>query len=86
MAQFILVATGVSGSQFQKAMEVVNKSKGKLSLVPQQTANHGITSPGMSSTRPNNPGTEETYQNIRFEWQHDAADLGAEVIQALANK
>ena len=84
MAQFVLVANGVSGAQLQRAMEVVNKSGNKLNFVPQQTTQHGITSGSMSSHREANK--PEEYSHARFEWQHDAADLGAEIIKALASK
>lgn len=85
MAQFTLVASEVSGPNFQKAMDVVNKSGGRLVFVPQQTSQHGIQTQSMSSGKAN-PNAQETYQNIRFEWQHDAADLGAELTKALAGK
>ena len=51
MAQFVLVANGINGSQLQKAMEVVNKSGNKLNFVPQQTTQHGVSSGSMSSHR-----------------------------------
>jgi hypothetical protein len=87
MAQFVLVAIGINGQQLQKAMEVVNKSNGKLNFVPQQTNSQSVTSPGMSSHKDQQtPNKPEEYNHARFEWNHDAASLGSEVIQALASK
>lgn len=87
MAQFILVASGINGQQLQKAMEVVNKSNGRLNFVPQQTNQHSVQSGGMSSHRDQqSPNKLEEYNLARFEWNHEAAQLGSEIIQALASK
>lgn len=87
MAQFILVASGINGQQLQKAMEVVNKSSGKLNFVPQQTQAQSVNSPGMSSHKDQQaPNKPEEYNHARFEWNHEAAQLGSEIIQALASK
>jgi len=84
MAQFILVVDGISGAQLQKAMEVVNKSGDKLNLVPQASSGNQVQTPSMSSHKENKPNALEQYNHVRFEWNHEAAQLGAEIIQALA--
>jgi hypothetical protein len=44
MAQFVLVSSGTGNSQFEKSMEIMNKSAGKVTFVPQpvktRTGNH----------------------------------------------
>jgi hypothetical protein len=80
LAQFILVSNGINGIQFQKAMEVVNKSGGKISLIPQNSQSGSVNSPGMSS---NKAGNTEIYNQVRFEWDHTSTDLAIELLTAL---
>jgi hypothetical protein len=63
------------------------KDGGKLPFVPQQTNAQSVNSPGMSSHKDQQtPNKPEEYNHVRFEWNHEAALLGSEIIQALASK
>ena len=88
MAQFVLVSSGISNSQFEKSMEIMNKSAGKVTFVPQPVQNqNGVTTPGMSSHKTNAqaPAHEEDILNaVRFEWTESGADFGSEIVKVLA--
>ncbi len=83
MAQFVLVASGVSTVDFEKAMEVKIKSHEKVRFVPQGVpGNQGNpSSPSMSSAK---AGNAEVLNNIRFEWDHEGHTFGAEIVSVLA--
>jgi hypothetical protein len=88
MAQFVLVSSGISNSQFEKSMEIMNRSDGKITFVPQAIQNqNGVTTPGMSShkTTAEAPAKEEEILNaVRFEWTESGADFGSEIVKVLA--
>jgi hypothetical protein len=83
MAQFVLVASGISSENFEKAMEVKIRSGGKVSFVPQTVNQNGAHTMGMSSAKPNANGSE-VLNIVRFEWGHDGEEFGAELVRALA--
>ena len=87
MAQFVFVASGISNEHFEKAMEVKIKSVNAIRFVPQGHQAGGISSPGMSSVRPQNgPAGPDLLQNVRFEWDQDGAEFGAEIVRVLAGR
>lgn len=83
MAQFVLVASGISSENFEKAMEVKIHSDGKISFIPQQMANHGVGTQGMNSSRANQ-NAPELLNVVRFEWDHSGEEFGAELVRVLA--
>ena len=85
MAQFILVANGVTNENFEKAMEVKIRSGAKITFVPQHSQQHGVTSSGMSSTKGGSQqATADLLNTIRFEWNRDGEEFGAELVRVLA--
>ncbi len=88
MAQFVIVASGVSNVQFEKAMEIKIKAGNKVNFVPQgaqqgQTLGGGVGSSPMASTKPTQTAQDQL-NNVRFEWQESGAEFGAEIVRALA--
>jgi hypothetical protein len=88
MAQFVLVANGISSEDFEKAMAIKIRAGGKVSFVPQVVqGQHGVTTHGMSSAKvaPQNPNSQEEVLNVvRFEWDQSGEEFGAEIVRALA--
>jgi hypothetical protein len=86
MSQFVLVAGGISNENFEKAMEVKIRSSGKITFVPQHGNQHGVTTTGMTSTKvnPQQPTGADVINMVRFEWNHDGEEFGAEIVRALA--
>ena len=83
MAQFALIASGVSTEHFEKAMEVKIRSGGKVSFVPQVAQQNGAITHGMSSIK---NGNADVLNTIRFEWTQDGEEFGAEIVRALAGQ
>ena len=52
MAQFVLVTSGITHADFEKAMEIKIRT-GKGALHPQSSNNHGVQNQGMYSAKPN---------------------------------
>jgi hypothetical protein len=88
MAQFVLVSSGISNAQFEKSMEIMNRSDGKITFVPQAIRDqNGVTTPGMSSHKAtaDAPAQEgEILNTVRFEWTESGADFGSEIVKVLA--
>ena len=88
MAQFVLVSSGISNSQFEKSMEILNKSAGKVTFVPQAIQNqNGVTTPGMSSHKITAPAPDQEVDilnAVRFEWTESGADFGSEIVKVQA--
>ena len=86
MSQFVLVASGISNENFEKAMEEKIRSGGKVMFVPQHTTQQGVTSVGMSSVKqtPNSLSSPDVLNMVRFEWNHDGEEFGAEIVWVLA--
>ena len=85
MAQFILVANGVSNADFEKAFEVKLKAGGKINFLPQpvqQGQGSGVASTGLNSVKP--PNAPEVLNGVRFEWDQTGEEFGAEIVRALA--
>jgi len=83
MAHFVLVANGISSENFEKAMEVKILAAGRISFIPQPAQQHGVNTQSMSSARAN-PNAPEILNSVRFEWDHEGEELGAELARALA--
>ena len=86
MAQFVLVASGITNENFEKAMEVKIRSAGAITFVPQQSNQHGVNAAGMSSVKvnPQQPTSADVLNMVRFEWNHDGEEFGAEIVRVLA--
>jgi hypothetical protein len=88
MAQFVLVSSGIGNSQFEKSMEIMNRSDGRVRFVPQAVQNqNGVTTPGMSSHKPVDQAPDqagEILNAVRFEWTESGADFGSEIVKVLA--
>jgi len=84
MAQFVLVANGITNVQFEKAMEIKIQSGSKVSLVPQPTNNNGVQTQSMNSSKLK-PDAEELLSIVRFEWNEHGAEFGAKIVHALAH-
>ena len=85
MPQFVFVASGISNEHFEIAMDVKIKSRDTVKFVPQGNPQHngGVISPGMSSAKiPAN--APELLHNVRFEWDQNGAEFGAEIVRVLA--
>jgi hypothetical protein len=87
MAQFVLVANGITNVQFEKAMEIKIRSGNKVAFVPQgaqqgQGQSHGVGSGAMTSTKQQN--AEDLLTGVRFEWPELGAEFGADIVRALA--
>jgi hypothetical protein len=85
MAQFVLVASGVTASQFEKAIEIKIESAGKVSLIPQAVNQHGAQTQSMNTTR-ENANAEEILHVVRLEWTEAGAEFGARIVKALAHR
>lgn len=85
MPQFVLVANVASGLQLEKAMEIKNKSNGKITLIPQSTTNHSVTTQGMSSMTPPQE-KREVFNSVRFEWDGTGIEHGVKLLEALAHQ
>lgn len=81
MAQFVLVASGISSEHFEKAMEIKIRSREKVSFVPQAGQQHGVVTHGMLSVK---TGNVELLNTVRFEWDQSGEEFGAEIVHALA--
>ena len=53
MSHFVLVTSGVTHADFEKAMEIKNRAQEKVIFVPQNSNNHGIQTQGMYSAKAN---------------------------------
>ena len=84
MAQFVLVASGVTDADFEKAMEIKIRAGQKVLFVPQNSDNQGVQSQGMYSARPNPGAKQELLNFVRFEWNQDGAEFGSEIVKLLA--
>jgi hypothetical protein len=84
MSQFVLVASGVTPEQFQKAIELRVAAKDSIRHVPQGSNSNGVTTQAMTSAKPEDK--PETYRNVRFEWDDDGAIIATEIMKALAGK
>src|ERR1700730_1420226 len=87
MAQFVLVGNGVTNEAFEKAMEIKIHSKDKVKFVPQGSPNNqggiSVSSPAMASVKPS-PNAQEHLNSVRFEWDQEGHEFGAEIVGALA--
>ena len=84
MAQFVLVASGVTHADFEKAMEIKIRAQQKVLFIPQNSDNQGVQSQGMYSAKPNPGAKEELLNFVRFEWNQAGAEFGAEIVKVLA--
>jgi hypothetical protein len=84
MAQFVLVTSGVTHADFEKAMEIKIRAQEKVLFIPQNANNHGVQSGSMYSVKPNPSAREELLNLVRFEWNQTGAEFGAEIIKVLA--
>jgi hypothetical protein len=85
MAQFVFVASSISNEDFEMAMEAKTRSGSAVKFVPQgQTQISGVASPGMSAAKPQNSTGVEVLHNVRFEWDQNGAEFGAEIVRVLA--
>jgi hypothetical protein len=85
MAQFVLVASGISTVDFEKAMEVKIRSDGKISFLPQAVqSQHAVTTQGMSSVKTAQQNSPEILNAVRFEWDQTGEEFGAELVRVLA--
>ena len=84
MAQFVLVASGVTDADFEKAMEIKIRAQQKVLFVPQNSDNQGVQSQGMYSAKPNPGAKQELLNFVRFEWNQAGAEFGAEIVKVLA--
>ena len=85
MAQFVLVMSGVTNEQFDRAFDIKNKAGDKVRFVPQQSHDHNVTTSGMSSGK-QAQNAKETIQLLRFEWDNSGAEFEAEIIKAVAKE
>jgi hypothetical protein len=89
MAQFVLVANGVSNVDFERALAIANNPASKVTFTPQPVqappATPGVSSPGLTSvpTQPQ-PGAAHVLNGVRFEWDSTSYVLGAQIVNALA--
>ena len=67
-------------------MEIKIRSDRKVSFVPQHGSQYGVTTTGMASVAPTpqNPNAPEVINTVRFEWNQDGEEFGAEIVRALA--
>ena len=84
MAQFVLVTSGVTHADFEKAMEIKIRAQEKVIFIPQNSNNHGVQNQGMYSARANPSAKEELLNLVRFEWNQAGAEFGAEIVKVLA--
>ena len=85
MAQFVFVASSISNEDFEMAMEAKTRSGSAVKFVPQgQTQISGVASPGMSAAKPQNSTGVEVLHNVRFEWDQNGAEFGAEIVRVMA--
>ena len=84
MAQFVLITSGVTDADFEKAMEIKIRAQEKVLFVPQNSDHHGVQSLGMYSAKPNPSAKEELLNFVRFEWNQAGAEFGAEIVRVLA--
>jgi hypothetical protein len=84
MAQFVLITSGVTDADFEKAMEIKIRAQEKVLFVPQNSDHHGVQSLGMYSAKPNPSAKEELLNLVRFEWNQAGAEFGAEIVRVLA--
>jgi len=84
MAQFVLVTSGVTHADFEKAMEIKNRAQEKVTFIPQNSNNHGVQTQGMYSAKANPNAKEELLNLVRFEWNQAGAEFGAEIVKVLA--
>jgi hypothetical protein len=89
MPTFVLVANGINKKQFEKATELSTKAGNKLSFVPQASNANGANTQGLTTYRPNpmpnQPSAEELFSNVRYEWNIEGAEFGAELVKILAH-
>ena len=86
MAQFVLITSGVTDADFEKAMEIKIRAQQKVVFVPQNSDNQGVQSQGMYSAKPNPGAIQELLNLVRFEWNQDGAEFGAEIVKLLAGR
>ena len=84
MAQFVLITSGVTDADFEKAMEIKIRAQDKVIFIPQNSNNHGVENQGMYSARANPSAKEELLNFVRFEWNQAGAEFGAEIVRVLA--
>ena len=84
MAQFVLVASGVTDADFEKAMEIKILAREKVIFVPQNSNSHGVQNQGMYSAKASASAKEELLNLVRFEWNQAGAEFGAEIVKVLA--
>jgi len=86
MAQFVLVASGISSENFEKAIEAKIRSGGKISFIPQASQQHSVNTQSMSTTKvnPQQPNSPDLLHSVRFEWAQDGEEFGAEIVRVLA--
>lgn len=84
MAQFVLVTSGVTDADFEKAMEIKIRAQEKVLFVPQNSDNHGVQSQSMYSAKANPSAKAELLNFVRFEWNQAGAEFGAEIVRVLA--
>jgi plastocyanin len=77
--------SGVSNQQFDHAFDIKNKAGDKVKFVPQQSHEHSVQTPGMSSAKLSQQA-KETPQAVRFEWDNPGAEFGAEIIKTVAQE
>lgn len=85
MAQFVLVSSGITTAQLEKALEIKIRSGNLVSFVPQGASRavdtSVVTGPMQSYSSNNN---QEMLNSVRFEWDLRGVEFGAEIIKALA--
>ena len=84
MAQFVLVTSGVTHADFEKAMEIKIRAQDKVIFIPQNSNNHGVENQGMYSAKGSPSAKEELLNLVRFEWDQAGAEFGAEIVKVLA--
>jgi hypothetical protein len=84
MAQFVLITSGVTDADFEKAMEIKIRGRENVVFIPQDCNNHGVVTQGMYSAKPSPSAKEELLNLVRFEWNQAGAEFGAEIVKVLA--
>lgn len=80
MAQFVLVINQASVDAFDKTMNIVNASAGKIKFIPNAVSyGASVTTTGMTG-----PDEKALYHGIRLEFNDDAVDKASEILKVFA--
>ena len=83
MAHFILIANQITQKDFEKTLEIANKSGAKVEFVPQGGNRVGVNSSAMHSVELKDK-EEPGLSSVRFEWAEDGANFGAKIVTLFA--